>query len=542
MYAKVVSTLANLGSPDPCETGWACFTVLLVLRCKLSTAILLTILVLGACDHGVDLTETLETSNPATSSTSKTPPTTITIPSKSSSDTGGTPSEVGTPGLGDSFYPLLGNGGYDALHYQIELDINPSTNIINAQTTMTARATQNLAAFNLDFSGLTVDAITVNDQEVAFSRQGAELTTYLTELVEAGDEFITTVHYSGEPETITDPGVPFTQLGWNIVNGAIFTVNQPSAAMTWYPANHHPTDKATFEFRLIVPSSLTAAATGVLVEETNHDDRTTTTWQMTDPMSTYLAAVYVGDFERVENRQADGLLIRDYIPRECPDIGDAGQGCASQIREALAITPEVIDYFESLLGPYPFDAYGTIVMPFPLGFALENQTLSIHGIETLTPEIIAHEIVHQWIGNSSTAQDWSEIWLHEGFATYLSHMYLDEFHDIDINTKMRELETYMAAIDAVPPNQIHIEQMFDISVYERGALTLHALRGFVGDDAFNDILRTHYQRSIHSNTTIKNFLDTVTQLGGTQAASLVGLWLNDPMSTLEINNANSLSR
>ena len=513
-----------------------------MLRWKLSATILLAALVLGSCNHGVDPINRnpVETSAPATSSTSATPTTTTTTPPSPSSDPGGTLSDIGSVGLVDSFYPLLGNGGYDALHYQIDLDINPSANTIEAQTTMTARATQNLAAFNMDFSGLTVDGITLDGQDVAFSRQGTELTIVVTEPLEPGDEFTTTVRYSGEPEPILDPGVPFTQIGWLNEDGAVFTVSEPSAAMTWYPANHHTTDKATFEFRLTVPSSLTAAATGILVEETQSNSRTTTTWQMTDPMATYLAAVYVGDFERVENSQADGLLIRDYVPRSCPNLSTV-EDCSSRIREALTITPEVIGYFESLLGPYPFEAYGTIVMPFELGFALENQTLSIHGFYTLTPEIIAHEIVHQWIGNSMTAQDWSEIWLHEGFATYLSHMYLDEIYGVDIDTKMRELARNMAAIDAVPPNQISVEQMFDISVYERGALTLHALRRLVGDEVFNDILHTHYQSSIHSNTTIESFLNTVTQLGGVQAANLVESWLNDPMSALDINTI-SLNR
>ena len=115
--------------------------------------------------------------------------------------------------------------------------------------------------------------------------------------------------------------------------------------MSWFPSNNHPTDKATFEIRITVPEPLTAAANGILVDETSSDGNTTTTWRMDDPMATYLAAVYIGDFERVETNEPGSPLIRDYVPRGAPEIA-----------EALSITPEVISYYEDLLGPYPFDA------------------------------------------------------------------------------------------------------------------------------------------------------------------------------------------
>lgn len=433
---------------------------------------------------------------------------------------GSTDGEPGSEGLGDSFYPNLGNGGYDVLHYDIDLDIDPEANTIQALTTIISRANQDLSTFNLDLSGLTVAEVQVNGSGAEFSRSGTELVIKPADSLVSGTEFSTSVSYSGSPEPVVDPGVPFSTLGWLHTEGAIYTVSEPSGSMSWFPSNNHPTDKATFEIRITVPAPSTAASNGILVEESSADGCTTTTWRMDDPMAAYLAAVYVGDFERIETKQPGGPLIRDYVPRNSP----------AEIAEALSVTPQVIGYFEDLLGPYPFDAYGTIVMPHTLGFALENQTLSVHGRDTIDPLVIAHEIAHQWLGNSSTLDDWSETWLHEGFATYLSIMYMAEYHEWDLGEQMDQWHGRLSDTGAVPPMEIENSEMFDVSVYWRGALTLHALRGLAGETVFSDILRTHYERSADGNTNTAEFLAVVTQLAGSEATDLVESWLyDDPM-------------
>ena len=421
-------------------------------------------------------------------------------------------------GVGDSFYPLLGNGGYDVLHYHIDLDAEPSENTIDAVTTITAVATEDLDKFNLDFLGLEVEAVAVDGVEVEFSRDGQEMTIEPIEPVSSGAQFTVAVSYSGTPQPVDDPGVPFFPLGWHSANGVIYSVSQPSGAMTWYPNNNHPTDKATFTFQLTVPDGVTAAATGLLTEETSADGLTTTIWQMDDPMATYLAAVYIGDFERHEQRLDDGLLIRDYIPR----------GSDPSTLEQLAVTPEAIRFFEEILGPYPFDAYGTIVMPFPLGFALENQTLSIHGPNTIYPYVIAHEVIHQWLGDSVTVDDWSHIWLHEGFAHYMGLMFIADFAGQDINAIMAEEHLALTEEGTLPPGSIGVHELFDFNtVYRRGAQSLYALHTLVGDDLFFEISRTHYSQNAGGNTNTEVFLGIVRDIAGPDAVSLVESWLYD---------------
>ena len=427
------------------------------------------------------------------------------------------PGTPGADGLGDSFYPKQGNGGYDALHYDIDLDIDPSDNTIEAVTTITAAATQHLSAFNLDLSGLTVSAVIVDGTGATFSRNGSELTVTPASTLVDGSEFTVEVSYSGSPRPLTDPSVDFTTLGWRSQSGVIFVVSEPSGAMTWFPSNNHPSDKATFEFSLTVPDTVTAAATGVRTSETTANGETTSTWVMDDPMATYLAAVYVGGFERSEQQVDGGPLIRNYLLRGTPDIW----------AEKLSVTAGAIDFIEGLVGPYPFDAYGTIVVP-AYRAALENQTLSIHGLFAVTPQIIAHELAHQWFGNSSTPDDWSDIWMNEGFATYVSIMYGADRTGGDLNATMETARDGVAAADRPAPKQITVEAMFDWNaVYLRGALTLHALRLEVGDDTFFDILRTIYERTASANTSTEKFLEVVEELADADAGDLVESWLYD---------------
>ena len=422
-------------------------------------------------------------------------------------------------GMGDSLYPLLGNEGYDVLHYDIDLDVDPATNTISALTTITARATQDMSAFNLDLSGLEVHDVTVDGVTAGFSRAGSELTVRPEAALAEGEEFSVSVGYSGSPEPIDDPGAPFGPLGWLSQDGVIYTLNQPSGAMTWFPSNNHPADKATFELRITVPDSATAAATGLLIDETTAGAHTTTTWRMDDLMATYLAAVYIGDFERIEHGRLrpDGPLLRDYIPGDAPP----------EVAEALAVTADAVRFLEELLGPYPFDAYGTLVLPIPIELALENQTLSVHGRDFLDPFIIAHEAAHQWLGNSVALEDWGDIWLNEGFATYLHLMFEAEHHGADFDAGMQQLHAQLPSFAGTPPKGITLEELFGPSVYLRGAMTLHALRLHAGDETFFAILRTHYERSAGDSTNTEEFLGIVDEFAGSEAVALVESWLYD---------------
>ncbi len=442
-----------------------------------------------------------------------TPPPFVTVPADQ------TPPPPGA-GAGDSLYPWLGNSGYDVTHYDLLLDVDPAANTLSGVTTVHAVSAAALETIYLDFSGLQVDAVTVDGVAAEHLRERAELVVKPSTPVPAGASFTVEVAYSGEPQHIDDPGVPYHEIGWFNWEDVIFTSSEPSGAMSWFPSNNHPTDKATFTIAVTVPAHLTAASTGLLVEESAADGRRTFTWQMDDPMATYLAAVYIGEFERHVQASGNSVLIRDYLPSSLTDTD------RQAALDALSVTPDAIAFFERLIGPYPFDAYGTLVLPFSIGFAMENQTLSLHGDQMLTPLVIAHELAHQWFGNSVSPGDWGDIWLNEGFAHYLALLYVSEHGGEDLDALMIDEWRQARDLRAAPPGRIAVEQLFDIaSVYQRSPLSLHALHRHLGDDTFFEILRSHYRRSGGGHATTPEFMALVAQLGGAEAAALLASWL-----------------
>ena len=491
-------------------------------------------LVSGACsgtsdyDRRADATTTIA----PTTTTAPAPSTTVPPDAGSEEEASEQPAPAAEPaatagsfdGAGDSFYPFLGNGGYDVLHYDIALVVEPAEQAVEAVTTITARSAEHLAAFSLDLHGLDVASVTVDGDRAEFSRYGHELSVTLPAPLPPGAEFTTVVDYSGSPGTINDPGVPFLALGWHWTDTASFTASEPLGSMTWFPSNNHPTDKATFEIRVTVPEGLTAASNGVLADEATEAGMTTFTWNMDDPMATYLASVYIGEFERWEHGSddPDGPLLRDYVA-----VGYRTAGAGPDVQDALSVTPDVIGYFEELLGPYPFDAYGTIVMPFEIGFALENQTLSLHGIDTLDPMFIIHEVVHHWLGNSATLDDWSETWLHEGFAAYLTFMYQADRDGLDLDATMAWVHEAVADGKASPLMALEHGEMFGLSPYYRGALALHALRLHLGDAPFRETLRAHYEQGAGATTSTAAFLYTAWSVGGDEAVAVLKPWLYD---------------
>ena len=423
---------------------------------------------------------------------------------------------TGSPGLGDPNFPLLGNGGYDVAHYTLDLAVDVQDNVITGTTTIRATATQPLSTFNLDLLGLTVDAVSVDDEPAAFTRSAHELTISPQEPLSAGELFTTVVRYSGTPEPLTDPDLAFISQGWNNRDGTIFVVSEPGGAMTWYPSNNHPLDKAGYTMRVTVDAPNVVAANGVLVDTIETGDQVTYVWEMAQPMATYLATLAIGDFVRVEEPGPDGTLIRHYFPRDMVE----------SLTEDFANTDELVGFYSDLIGPYPFDEYGVVVMPFPLGFALETQTLSVFGTDMTMEGVNAHELVHQWFGNDVSPAAWNETWLNEGFASYLQKLWSEEELGSELlDEGMRQYYDAMRQMETPPPGDVDEGDMFSMAVYERGAWVLHALRLEIGDERFRQVLRTYYDRFKGSNATTADFIAVANEVSGQELTEFLNGWI-----------------
>lgn len=425
--------------------------------------------------------------------------------------------QSGSDGLGDSYYPQLGNGGYDVQHYTIVLDIDVDANTIGGTATIEATATEALESFNLDLSGLTVESVLVNDEAAAFDRDETELIITPTTPLEADAPFTVTVAYGGEPEPINDPGVPFLPIGWLRNDSIIATVSEPSGSMVWYPSNNHPLDKATYNLRITVPEPYVVAANGLLIDTTDNGDTTTYDWQTDDPMASYLTAIYIGEFVVEETTLESGLPIRNYF------LADD----AERWSEEFAVQGEMVSYFNELFGAYPFDVYGSIVVPDDvMPAALETQTLSVFGESSVNPTTIAHELVHQWFGNSVSPAAWEDIWLNEGFATYGEALWVENTDGADgYNEYITVLHDFAGEASLAAPADPGIAELFGASVYVRGGLVLHALRAELGDDVFFDILREYHARFADSAATSSDFIAVAEEVSGQDLDALFDAWL-----------------
>jgi aminopeptidase N len=423
---------------------------------------------------------------------------------------------AGAEGAGDPYYPQMGNGGYDVLHYTLDLEVDMEANAIAGTATLEAQATQDLRAFNLDLHGLDVREVVVNGQAAEFSREGDELTVRPEEVLEEAEGFTAVVAYGGVPTPIEDPRMPLIDVGWIRLDSGVYVVSEPSGAMTWYPVNNHPTDKATYTFRITVEEPWVVAANGLLQEEIDQGTGRTYVWEADEPMASYLAAVYIAEFERQTEQGPDGVEIRNYFPAHG----------AEQVRKLFGRTAEMIEFYSDLFGPYPFDAYGVAVAEEGIGLAMENQTMSLFGGNASDTDVVAHELAHQWFGDSVTLSSWPDTWLNEGFATYASALWLE--HTGGPGALEARMGWFYGAVrNMPPPGKAPAEDLFDDTVYVRGAWTLHALRLEVGDEAFFEILRTYYERHKYGNASTDDFIAVAEEVSGQDLDAFFEGWLYD---------------
>ncbi len=434
---------------------------------------------------------------------------------------------AGSSGLGDSLYPNFGNGGYDAVHYTLDIIVNDvAMSDLTAVVTIEARATHNLSSFNFDFIGFEVDEITVNGEIAEFTRDSQELTIRPSKPLLENESFTVIVRYNGSPEEMESAVLPF-QTGWVTVEGGSFVLSEPDGSASYYPVNDHPLDKAVYTFRVTVPKPFEVAANGVLTKIIDHGDTNTFLFEGLHPMASYLATINIDEFEVETAQSSNGIPIRNYY----------STGLPQEIRKPFARQDDMLVFFSEMYGLYPFEVYGSLVMDTEFGAALENQTLSIFGIDMIdiddvknTELVVAHELSHQWFGDSISVADWSDIWLNEGFATYSEGLWIEhtggrEALDEWIKSQYMNVVEYHEYFP--PPGNPPADDLFNGGVYVRGGLTLHALRLEVGDDVFFSIIQTYYDRYKDGNAATEDFLSVVNEVSDNDLTIFLDGWLYD---------------
>ena len=423
----------------------------------------------------------------------------------------------GSPGLADPFFPLAGNGGYDVSHYDLDVRYRPGSHMATATTRVSANATQGLSRFDLDFLGPRITRLTVDGIEARFTRDGQELIITPPSPIDDGTAFEVVVAYEGRLKPVRDPDG--SRDGWVPTRTGAHVVSEPIGSPSWYPCNDYPTDKATFRTSITVPRGRKAFGNGLLVERTRTDNAVTFVWEMNDPMATYLATATNGRFKRLQRARIAGLPA--YLGVAPSELADS--------RKPLRKLRKIPGYFEPVFGPYPFESIGAVVDDTnKVGFALETQTLPVyqHAPPGLT---VAHETAHQWFGNSVSIEQWPEIWLNEGFATWSEWFWQQQTGQRTLERTFRHFYGIPADDKEIweppPANLTKPKHLFGESVYVRGGLTLEALRQEIGQPAFFEFLRRWASEHAYGNANTDDLIALAEEVSGRQLDEFFDVWL-----------------
>ena len=429
----------------------------------------------------------------------------------------------GSDGMGDPYYAQLGNGGYDVQNYSIILDVDPATNMVNGKTTIQARATQRLSAFNLDFQGLTVDSIKVNGSAAKFSQEESEMTITPVKPLSLARNFTVEVNYHGEPITVMSQAIG-VEVGWlQAEDGTINVWTEPDGASTWFPNNNHPRDKAIYHLEVTVPNPWMVAGTGVLTRTVPEGDSTRYIIDMNEPAASYLITINIGKYEYEQADGPNGVRIRNYFPPDYPETYERN----------FDKLPEMLTYLVGLYGPYPFKEYGVVIAHPEIsicryGGADETQSLSVHcpTSEMAAERVIVHELAHQWFGDSVSLENWKDIWLKEGMATYAEWLW--QTRDKDLETLNKVVKAQMVGYYPYRPTaDPSASALYRDEVYKGGALVFHALRLKVGEEAFFKIIRTYQDEYRGKAAGTDEFIAVSEKVSGQDLQEFFDSWLLD---------------
>ncbi|MFC6880872.1 MULTISPECIES: M1 family metallopeptidase [Actinomadura] len=440
--------------------------------------------------------------------------------------------EPGAAGIGDPYFPDLGNGGYDVKRYHLKTAYEPGTDQLTGTATIRATATQNLSRFNLDLYKLNVRSVRVNGRDAPFARTGErELEITPPRGLRKNSPFSVVVRYDGVPQTLSGPIIFDLPYGFLHTRDGATIVSEPDGASTWFPANDHPSDKALFTIETTVPRGLKAIANGRLVKKWSAHGKDTFLWREDRPMAPYLATNSIGRFNVSTTTTGTGVPQLDAVDPEVASDPDS----LSTPRNTTRAVDELSGYF----GAYPFGSTGSIiennaVPPLNVDNALETQTRPTYQKQPIEKGVV-HEISHQWFGDSVSVRRWKDTWLNEGFAVWVEWYWAEKHGGQPARASFQK---FYDDPPSMPPGRPAFwdvvvadptrDQIFHRAIYFRGAMTLQALRQKIGDERFLRLVRTWVAEHKYGNATTEEFEALAEKISGQDLDPFFKVWLHTP--------------
>lgn len=382
----------------------------------------------------------------------------------------------------DSVYPGAGDPGVDALHYDLDLAWAPGPRRLQGTATITLRATGDAPSLQLDLAGsLRVTALTLDGRPASYRHRGKDL--QVTGPVRADRRYRLVVDYAGRPRPEPAPTTrpDFTTLGFTVTpQGEVWTMQEPYGAYSWYPVNDQPADKALYDFTITAPSPWTGIANGRRVSTQHAEGRTTTSYRLDEPASSYLVTLAIGDYAHAEDASGSGVPIDYWYPGRRPGV-----------LADLRVAAEAVDWIEARLGPYPFSSLGLVVTDSTS--AMETQTMITLGDTAYvrSAPVIVHELVHQWYGDQVSPSDWRDVWLSEGMTMLLQGLWQAESTGVPFERTTAQWAAHDQELrDRFgPPGDYDPAQFGGGNIYYPPALMWDQLRRRLGEEEFFAIAR-----------------------------------------------------
>ena len=421
----------------------------------------------------------------------------------------------------DPYMPHSGNLGYRISRYALELGYRVASNRLSGTATISATSYQELTRFALDLAtSMRVDRVTVNGSRARYSHRGGKLSITPGSPIPPGGVISIVVRYGGTPRPVRGP---FGDVGWEELDNGALCANQPDGAPSWFPCDDHPEAKASFHIEVTTDSPYYVLANGRLASKQRRAAQTTWMYDQVEPMSTYLASIQIGQYEH-RTLATSPVPVHALVP---PSL-------SKRFEVSFAHQVQMVGAFTEMFGPYPFPQYTAVVTEDELDIPLEAQSFSTFGANHCDgsrdhERLVAHELAHQWFGNSVTGARWRDIWLHEGFACYAEWLWSQHSGGRSADEWGRHYyEKLQQTRFTTPLADPGPRTMFDDWVYKRGALTLHALRLRLGDGEFFALLRRWTDKYRYQCATTEDFIALASTFTSESLKDLWRDWLFTP--------------
>ncbi|CAN5524665.1 M1 family metallopeptidase [soil metagenome] len=390
--------------------------------------------------------------------------------------------------------------GLDVQHYRFALQLNDSNNIIKGEAVITTRFIKPVDKVSFDLAqkqdnekGMIVTSVRKNDKAISFTQDAQHI--IINDAAGVSDENRYTIFYEGIPANGLIIGT--NKYG----HRTFFADNWPSRAHNWIPCNDHPSDKASVEFIVTAPEHYQVISNGIQTEETNLPNHLKLTHYKEEVLlPTKVMVIGAADFAVNYAGTIDEIPVYSWVYPEDRDTGF----------KSYAAAKSILPWFEKNVGAYPYKKLANVQSKTIFG-GMENANAIFYFENSVTDKkleaLLVHEIAHQWFGNSASEKDWSHLWLSEGFATYMTHLYHEEKYGIDsFNNRLKEDRKKIITFSKNRNTPVsdtsasgNLMQLLNANSYEKGGWVLHMLRRKVGDSLFRQSIRTYYDRYKGSN-------------------------------------------